>query len=245
MAGFRMTWQNVASAKKYGGRCMTYTEVIGIDVQNGVVQGVTIKDRWTGKVDKIACDYVISAAGSFAGRVAAMAGLNVNVKPSKGTLIAFNHRICDRVIHRLHKPSDADIFVPHGSITILGTSSIDSAPEDTHTETDEVLKMMEVGKATFENIYDYRILRVFAGTRPLYSADPNAGGRNASRGFVALDHAHDGVKHFMSVCGGKFTTYRLMAEKVCDMVCAQLGVTTKCRTAEENLVRVFFLKSLL
>lgn len=234
--GFRMTWQNVASAKKYGGRCMTYTEVIGIDVQNGVVQGVTIKDRWTGKVDKIACDYVISAAGSFAGRVAAMAGLNVNVKPSKGTLIAFNHRICDRVIHRLHKPSDADIFVPHGSITILGTSSIDSAPEDTHTETDEVLKMMEVGKATFENIYDYRILRVFAGTRPLYSADPNAGGRNASRGFVALDHAHDGVKHFMSVCGGKFTTYRLMAEKVCDMVCAQLGVTTKCRTAEENLV---------
>lgn len=234
--GFRMLWQNVASAEKYGGKCMTYTKVTGIETVNGEVVGVNIVDRWTGKEEKIACEYVISAAGSFAGKVAQLAGLTVNVKPSKGTLIAFNHRLCQHVVHRLHKPSDADIFVPHGSITILGTSSIDSAPDDTSTETQEVIDMMEVGKVTFENIYDYRILRVFAGTRPLYSADPNAGGRSASRGFVALDHAHDGIKGFMSVCGGKFTTYRLMAEKVCDIVCPQLGVNEECRTAEENLV---------
>lgn len=234
--GFRLLWQTVASAEKYGGKCMTYTEVTAIETVNGEVVGVKIRDKWTGKEDKIACEYVISAAGSFAGRVAELAGLSVNVKPSKGTLIAFNHRLCQHVVHRLHKPSDADIFVPHGSITILGTSSIDSAPDDTSTETKEVVDMMEVGKVTFENLYDYRILRVFAGTRPLYSADPNAGGRSASRGFVALDHAHDGIKGFMSVCGGKFTTYRLMAEKVCDIVCPQLGVNVKCRTAEENLV---------
>lgn len=234
--GFRMTWQTVASAQKYGGSAMTYTEVIGIELQNGVVAGVTVRNRWTKQTEKIACDFVVSAAGSFAGEVAALAGITVNVKPSKGTLIAFNHRICDRIIHRLHKPSDADIFVPHGSITILGTSSIDSAADDTSSETAEVKKMLDVGKATFEHIYDYRILRVFAGTRPLYSADPNAGGRNASRGFVALDHGYDGAKHFMSVCGGKFTTYRLMAEKVVDMICAQLGVNAVCHTADENLV---------
>ncbi|WP_432748819.1 anaerobic glycerol-3-phosphate dehydrogenase subunit GlpA [Pectinatus frisingensis] len=234
--GFRLLWQTVASANKYGGKAMTYMEVTGIETENGEVVGVRIRDRWTGKEDKIACDFVISAAGSFSGEVAKLAGLTVNVKPSKGTLIAFNHRICNRVIHRLHKSSDADIFVPHGSITILGTTSIDSAPDDTSTETAEVVEMMKVGEVTFENIYDYRILRVFAGTRPLYSADPNAKGRSASRGFVALDHAHEGVKHFFSVCGGKFTTYRLMAEKVCNMVCEQLGVNEKCHTAEENLV---------
>ena len=234
--GFRMTWQNVESAKKYGGRCITYKEVTNVDSTNGVVTGVTIKDRFTGEVEKIACDFVINAAGSWAGEIANMAGIKVNVKPDKGTLIAFNHRICNRVVHRLHKPSDADIFVPHGSITILGTSSIPTTPDDTSSTTEEVIKMMEVGKVTFENIYDYRILRVFAGTRPLYSADPNAAGRGASRGFVCLDHAHDGVKHFISVCGGKFTTYRLMAEKVCDLVCGQLGNTVKCTTAEVPIV---------
>ncbi len=234
--GFRLLWQTVASAQRYGGQFRTYTEVIGIEVENGLVCGVKVRDRWTGQEENIACDFVISAAGSFAGEVAHMAGLTVNVKPSKGTLIAFNHRLCQRVIHRLHKSSDADIFVPHGSITILGTSSIDSAPDDTSTETAEVEAMLKIGQVTFEDIYDYRILRVFAGTRPLYSADPNAKGRNASRGFVTLDHAHDGIKHFMSVCGGKFTTYRLMAEKVVDIVAGQLGVNEKCRTAEEDLV---------
>ncbi len=236
--GFRMTWQNVRSAEKYGGQCMTYTEVTKIHVKNGEIEGVTVFDHKTGQEFKIECDYVISAAGSFAGKVAELAGitsLSEHVKPSKGTLIAFNHRLCNKVIHRLHKPSDADIFVPHGSITILGTTSMNSEPDDTSSETSEVKAMMDVGKATFENIYEYRILRVFAGTRPLYSAGATSG-RNASRGFVALDHAEDGVKHFMSVCGGKFTTYRLMAEKVVDMVCAQLGVKEKCRTAEENLV---------
>ncbi len=234
--GFRLLWQTVASAKRYGGKVMTYTEVIGIETVNAAVVGVTIKDKFSGRIDKIACDYVISAAGSFAGEVASMAGLSVNVKPSKGTLIAFNHRICNRIIHRLHKSSDADIFVPHGSITILGTTSIDSAPDDTSTSALEVKEMMDIGKVTFEDVYKYRILRVFAGTRPLYSADPNAKGRSASRGFVALDHAHDGVKNFMSVCGGKFTTYRLMAEKVCDIVCSQLGMQAKCYTAQEDLV---------
>lgn len=236
--GFRMTWQNVRSGERYGGKCMTYTKVTEIHVKNGAVEGVTVLDRKTGQTEKIMCDFVISAAGSFAGPVAELAGitnLTEHIKPSKGTLIAFNHRLCNRVIHRLHKSSDADIFVPHGSITILGTTSMNSAPDDTSTETSEVKAMMDVGTATFENLYDYRILRVFAGTRPLYSAGASSG-RNASRGFVALDHAEDGVKHFMSVCGGKFTTYRLMAEKVCDMVCEQLGVKEKCRTAEENLV---------
>lgn len=233
--GFRLLWQTASSAERHGAKYMTYTEVTGIETVNGEVVGVKIRDRWTGKEDRIACEYVISAAGSFAADVAQLAGLSVNVKPSKGTLIAFNHRLCQHVVHRLHKPSDADIFVPHGSITILGTSSIDSAADDTHTETQEVIDMMEVGKVTFENLYDYRILRVFAGTRPLYDSGGD-GGRNASRGFVALDHAHDGIKGFMSVCGGKFTTHRLMAEKVCDIVCPQLGVTTACTTAQENLV---------
>lgn len=63
--GFRMTWQNVESAKKYGGRCITYKEVTNVDSTNGVVTGVTIKDRFTGEVEKIACDFVINAAGSW------------------------------------------------------------------------------------------------------------------------------------------------------------------------------------
>ena len=39
-----------------------------------------------------------------------------------------------------------------------------------------------------------------------------------------------------TICGGKLTTYRLMAERVSDNVCARLGVHAPCRTANEALV---------
>ena len=235
--GFRMVWQNVASARKYGGRVLTYTTVISIEHSNNQVVGIKVRNTLTGEFYYIACDFVVSAAGSWAGEVAALAGITVNVQPDRGTLIAFNHRITSRIINRLRPASDGDIFVPHGSITILGTTSASAKrPDDTTPTSQEVVKLLDIGEALFENLRSYRMLRAFAGTRPLYSADPNAKGRGASRGFVTLDHANDGLTGFISVVGGKFTTYRLMGEKVTDLICHYLNVKTPCRTAFEPLV---------
>lgn len=235
--GFRMVWQNVRSAQKYGGQIMTYTEIIGIESRNGLIKGVKVRNVLTGQVENIACDFVVNAAGSWAGQIAELAGIEVNVKPDRGTLIAFNHRITSRVINRLHSAADGDIFVPHGSVTILGTTSSDAGkPDDIIPNTVEILRLLEIGEILFEDLRDYRILRAFTGTRPLYSADSNAKGRGASRNFAIIDHNLAGLKGFASIVGGKFTTYRLMAEKMSDLVCNYLGVRTACRTAVEPIV---------
>lgn len=235
--GFRMVWQNAASARKYGGRILTYTEVTGIESANGQVAGVKVRNTLNGQAAAIQCDFVVSAAGSWAGQIAQKAGITVNVQPDRGTLIAFNHRISSRVINRLRPAADGDIFVPHGSITILGTTSSEAVrPDDTIPSAAEIIRLLDIGQALFEDIRDYRILRAFTGTRPLYSADPGASGRGASRNFVILDHAADGLSGFVSIVGGKFTTYRLMAEKVTDLVCRYLNVNTPCRTALEPIV---------
>lgn len=235
--GFRLLWHIFDSSVKLGGKLLTYTNVVAINSSNGVIEGVTVQDKFTKETYKIACDYLINASGPWCSQVAGLAGIDINIKPSKGTLIAFNHRISTNVIHRLHKPADADIFVPHGTVTILGTTSMDADPDDNSTTQEEVRNMMEIGKATFEDLEKYRILRVFAGCRPLYAGDDkNASGRAVSRDFVALDHGtRDGLKNFMSVCGGKFTTHRQMAEKVCDMICPVLGNKAKCTTASVML----------
>jgi glycerol-3-phosphate dehydrogenase len=94
--------------------------------------------------------------------------------------------------------------------------------------------MLDIGEKTFPNLKSYRILRGFAGTRPLFSS---GGGRGATRNFAVLDHEKDGLKGFISIAGGKLTTYRLMAEKTSDLVCAKLGITEKCRTHTEPLVK--------
>ena len=237
--GFRMSWQNLESAARYGGRYKTYTEIIGIDVQDGTVRGITVRDNVTGEEYGIECDMLVNAAGPWSGKVAQLAGLDCNVSPSKGTLIAFNQRITSHIVNRLRTPSNGDIFVPHGSITILGTSSITIPdPEDTSTSWDEVEELMKTGEGVFEHLRDYRILRVFAGSRPLYVPKGAEGGRNASRGFVTIDHEkEDGLKGMMTICGGKFTTYRLMAEKFCDVLEQKMfNKVSECRTAKEDLV---------
>ena len=53
---------------------------------------------------------------------------------------------------------------------------------------------------------------------------------------MILDHAGEGLNGFVSIVGGKLTTYRLMAEKISDAICAKLAVQAPCRTAEEELV---------
>ncbi|MFR6517765.1 MAG: FAD-dependent oxidoreductase [Bilophila wadsworthia] len=223
--GFRLVWQNVQNAVRHGAGFRTYTEVTSINSANGQVTSVSVRDSRTGQTGEIPCSFVVNAAGSWVGELAHTAGLDINVKPDRGTLVAFNHRFTSRVINRLRKASDGDIFVPHGSITILGTTSKKTdKPDDTVPDTAEVHELLDIGRVLFPEIDSYRILRTFAGTRPLYTADPSAEGRGASRNFVVLDHEKEGLKGMATICGGKLTTYRLMGERMTDLVCAKLGV---------------------
>ena len=77
-----------------------------------------------------------------------------------------------------------------------------------------------------------RFIRVYAGVRPLVLADPKEEDREITRTFTVFDHEKDGLENLVSIAGGKLTTYRLMAERVVDLVCRRLGVDDPCRTAE-------------
>lgn len=234
--GFRLVLHNRMSAQKYGAKIFHYHEAVGIKQKNGRVYGVETRNLMTGEKFEIACRYIINAAGSWSGLVAALGGLEAAITPDRGTLIGFNHRFTSRVINRLHPSSDGDIFVPHGSITILGTTSVPTdRPDDTTPTFAEVEKLLELGMPLFPNLHEYRILRAFAGTRPLYTPG-GASGRKATRNFQVVDHSSEGLDGMVSIFGGKLTTYRLMAEKVTDDVCTRLGVKVACRTAEEPLV---------
>lgn len=234
--GFRLVTHNRMSAERYGGKAFNYHKIVAINRKDDRITGLTVRDMFTNETKEIRCRYIINASGSWAGEVCAMAGLHAQITPDRGTLVIFNHRISSRIINRLHASSDGDIFVPHGSVTILGTTSVPTdRPDDTNAPYAEVAKLLELGRPLFPNIDDYRILRAFAGTRPLYTPG-GASGRKATRNFSVVDHSKEGLEGMVSIFGGKLTTYRLMAERVCDVVCAKLGVKTPCKTAEEPLV---------
>jgi glycerol-3-phosphate dehydrogenase len=231
---FLLTQSNIESAVARGAQFKTYCAVKGIDIENGRVKGVRYLDTLTGEEGYIACEIVINAAGGWAQRVAELAGVEVPVRCDKGTLLVLNHRLSKRVINRCRKPGDADILVPSGPVCILGTSSITvPGPEGLTVSEEEIQHLMELGAELVPALAEARVLRIFCGVRPLYvpPSVSGAGGREISRGFALLDHEAT-VKGFVSIVGGKVTTYRMMAKAVCNLIAEKLGVNVPCTTHE-------------
>ncbi len=216
------------------GQVLTYHEVVALTVEHDRMTGATLRNVRTGELIPITAAMVVNAAGAWAGQIAAMAGCPVQVRPSKGTLVAMAYRFVNTVINRCHPPGDGDILVPVGTVAVIGTTSVTvDDPNDTSVLAWEVQKMLDEGEKLVPGLSRARALRAWAGVRPLYEESGPAEGRQARRTFAVLDHAtRDGVAGLVTVVGGKFTTYRLMAEKTADVVCAYLGVDQPCRTKE-------------
>jgi glycerol-3-phosphate dehydrogenase len=236
---FQITLANVESAVARGAKFKTYCEVTGIRRENGGVNGVEYRNSETGEIGTINCDVVINAGGGWADQVARLAGVDVPVRCDRGALLIMNQRLVSRVVNRCRKPGDADILVPAGPVCILGTSSVTvPGPENLTVPPEEVQRLLALGSELIPALSEARVLRIFTGARPLYApkSTSGAGGRDISRNFALLDHEQlDGIAGFISIVGGKLTTYRLMAKVTSDLVCRKFGITAECTTDQEQL----------
>ncbi|HYS30494.1 MAG TPA: anaerobic glycerol-3-phosphate dehydrogenase subunit GlpA [Candidatus Limnocylindria bacterium] len=231
---FFLVQANVESARRRGARVMTYTEVVDFLRQGTRVTGVRVRDSTTGDEQTIGCQAVINATGAWSGMVARLLGVEVKVVPVKGIMVVLSHRLVNTAINRCHKPGDGDIIVPALSVAIVGTTAVRVPhPEVLPIEWGEVKLMLEEGALMVDGVTTARAMRAYAGVRPLYDLGAEAEGREMSRNFAVIDHEErDGVAGVTSIVGGKVTTYRLMAERVVDVVARRLGVTTPCTTAD-------------
>jgi glycerol-3-phosphate dehydrogenase len=230
---------NLRSAREYGGEAWPYQGVTGFERTNGRITAVHTVDTRTGDERSIGCDFVINAAGAWAGQIGELAGVPIAMTAGKGSMIALNHRIVNTVINRCHLPGDGDILVPVGSVAIIGTTSITVPDPDLYTvEPGEIDAMLREGEKLVPGFAHLRSLRAYAGVRPLYRDQDasSAQGRDVTRAHAVLNHrSRDGVENLISIVGGKLTTYRLMAEQGIDTMCHNLGVERPCRTADEPL----------
>jgi glycerol-3-phosphate dehydrogenase len=250
-------WQliaaNLADARAHGADVWAYRPVIGLERDGDRILAARVASP-AGGVERVAAGLFVSAAGAWAGQVAALAGLDLPMAPGKGTMLVFNERMTDTVVNRCHPPGDGDIMVPVHTVAILGTTEIEVDDPDRYgIDRAEVLALLAEGEKLFPDLARRRLSRAYAGVRPLYrplrpapdgggSAEPGPGGsatkdvRALSRSHLVIDHAAgDAVENLVSVVGGKLTTYRLMAEQAADLICRKLGVEAPATTADEPL----------
>ncbi|PDW00339.1 anaerobic glycerol-3-phosphate dehydrogenase subunit GlpA [Candidatus Chloroploca asiatica] len=234
---FLATRSTALSAEEYGAQIWTYHHVVDLVREGDRVTGAVVEDLRNGERIGILCAYVLNAAGAWAGKIAAMAGVTVTVLPGKGTMVAMNHRMVNTVVNRCKLPDDGDIIVPIHTVAVIGTTDVHVPDPDVYgIEPDEIQFMLAEGDKLLPGFSQYRALRAWAGVRPLYKDRDVVNDRDIPRTFKLLDHAErDGVEGMLSIVGGKWTTYRLMAEESVDALAKRLGNTRPCRTAEEPL----------
>ncbi|MFX1520552.1 MAG: anaerobic glycerol-3-phosphate dehydrogenase subunit GlpA [Promethearchaeota archaeon] len=234
---FRLIISTALQAAQLGASIRTYSEVIALHKDGMTVTGVRVKDHRKGNIYDLYADFIISATGVWADEIAKLADLHIPMIPSKGVMVIIDRRLFTRVVNRLRFPANGDIIVPHISTAIIGTTSISMEdPDLCPVTTAEVDEMIREGAVLSPFVKDARMVRAYAGNRPLFGAEPGEEGREISRTFKVLDHeTRDSVTGLITITGGKFTTYRLMAEKTADLVAEKLGIRANCVTHKTKL----------
>lgn len=247
----RLVAATAADARERGARIETGAPLTDLTVEDGAVTRATVGG------EELAVDAVVNAAGAWAGECAALAGVEVEMRPTAGVMVGVDHDGVGPVLNRARSPADGDIAVPHAGRTVLGTTSVVvDDPDDYERSETAVERVVAECAEMVPGVRDAAVLDAYWGVRPLYAptesrrdavatAEPGTEteaatgtgeARGISRDFTLLDHEADGVTGFYSIVGGKLTTHRAMAAAVADRVCDRLDVDADCRTAEERLV---------
>lgn len=236
--GWQMVWGAIRSAQAYGAQVLTYHKVTNIEREGDAVSAVVAHDLRTGEDVRIECSFVLNCGGPWAGQIAALADCHgVDVVPGAGIMVAMNFRLTQTVLNRCIWPADGDIIVPDHPVCIIGTTDLKADdPDKLAIPADQVQQMLDAGEAMIPGFRKARPLHAWAGARPLVKDSRVAATdtRHMARGMSVIDHkSRDGVAGLLTIAGGKLTTYRLMAERIVDIMCDEMGEKRECRTAGE------------
>jgi glycerol-3-phosphate dehydrogenase len=237
---WKLVWGMGRGARQRGARVLPYHAVIAIHRDHDEVTGARVRDARTGDEIDVEARVTVNAAGAWAGQIADLGGIEgVRVLPGRGIMIAMNHRLVNTVVNRCQLPTDGDIIVPIRTVCVVGTTDeLARDPDDQTVSESEVDAMLSDGEKLVPSFRSARALRVWTGVRPLFE-DTKASDtqtRDVTRAHALLDHAErDGVNRFVTITGGKLTTFRLMAEETVDAVCRQLGEERSSTTTTEPL----------
>ncbi len=236
---WRFCVANVLSATEYDCWAFRGVTVERLLREGDRVVGITGHNSITAQFYTVRAELIVNATGPWAGAVAALAGVEVALAPTKGTLVAMAQRPTTHVINYGRPPTDGDIIVPNGTGVVLGTTaSAATAPDDTAVPEGDPERLLDAAMRMVPVLREVAQVRSWAAVRPLAATEARLGqadqhGRAISRDFLLIDHeVTDSVGGFVTIIGGKVTTARRMAEVTSDLVCQKLGVTAPCRTAE-------------
>lgn len=236
----RLAVNMARTAVEQGATVVNYLRVEALVKSEGMVRGVTARDAETGEACTLAAKVVVNATGVFADALRRMDDPEAPgiITPSQGVHI---------VLDKSFMPGDTAIMVPHtddGRVlfaipwknrVVVGTTDteMEGTPLDPCPLPEEIdFLLSHAARYLTRDPKREDILSAFAGLRPLVSL-----GGHENTAAISRDHALTLSRSgLLTITGGKWTTYRKMAEDTVDQaaVLAQLQ-ERPCVTRDLNI----------
>lgn len=223
------------TAVDQGASCLNYVALTGLlkPSPGGHVSGARLRDVENGEEFEVRAKAVINATGVYAD---AVRRLDETTAPPLLTHSQGVHLVVDggflpgAAAVLVPKTADGRVLfaIPWQGKVLIGTTDTarDDLPDDPQPFAAEVDFLLQTAAGVLARAPRRDDVRsAFAGLRPLF--DPAHTGSNGGAGTAGLSREHAvmvGDSGLVTVTGGKWTTYRWMAEQVVDRAATVAGL---------------------
>ena len=224
MVDARLNIEVALKAKELGAKIFNYTEVIGFSHdQSGIVTGVEVHHLESGKRHSIMGSVVINACGAWADDISRLENINAEKRlgVSKGVHLIVPRIVMDDLAIAIPTKDRRIVYVlPWGKeYSMLGTTDtfyegnledIVCTKEDVEYLLKAITRILPNTNLTLESV-----ISSFAGVRPLVFTQKE--GLASPSDVSREDRIVVDKSEMITIVGGKFTTYRKMAERITDL----------------------------
>lgn len=213
----RHTMTVARTAAHYGAVVRTSTQVVALLREGDRVTGVKVRDSENGAVTEVHGHVVVNATGVWTDEIQALSKERgrFRVRASKGVhIVVPRDRVVSEVAIILRTEKSVLFVIPWGTHWIIGTTDTDwnldlAHPAATKADIDYILG--HVNKVLATPLTHDDIDGVYAGLRPLLAGESESTSKLSREHAVAVPSPG-----LVAIAGGKYTTYRVMAQDAID-----------------------------
>jgi glycerol-3-phosphate dehydrogenase len=225
----RLVIRVLREACREGGAALNYTRAESLLRRgDGTVCGAVLRSS-DGRTAEVQAKVVINACGPWSDELRAQVGGDAHIRKLRGSHLVFSsERLPAReAVTLLHPKDKRSLFVvPFEGTTLVGTTDLDhpKALEDGHAEpfapSQEIFYLLEAANFLFPSLTLTQgdILSTFAGVRPTLQ-----NGATDAPSKVSRRHALYQEQGLITITGGKYTIFRIMARQAVEAALTQMG----------------------
>lgn len=227
----RLVHETLRSAHRFGACISNYTSAFHLRQEDGRVTAIECEDARTGRAFQLRARHFVSSVGPWTDRLGStfFKEWSRHLRPSKGVHLTFSRErfpLASAVVMAAEKRI---VFaIPRHEMVIVGTTDTDFStdPSRVRCEAEDVRYLLQVVGDYFPGakLTDKDILAAYAGVRPLIDDGAQTESKTSREHAIWTEHGN-----FTFVAGGKYTTYRRMAEQTVEEVLSHFSIEDRVR----------------